>query len=100
MTTRFDSDEYSATRLRIALKDIYPEATDGAIPVIDRCDALEAFLAFDDGALIQALESLAAYVTHEQPSAVQAVREMQRPPRPDSNHRTANLPSTKLRRTS
>ena len=99
MTTRFDSDEFTATRLRIALNEIYPEATYGAIPVIDQRDALEAYLAFDDGALIQALEALAAYVIHEQPGAVQGVRKMQRPPRPNGNRRAPNLPAKKIRKT-
>ena len=96
MTTRFDPDEFTATRLRIALNEIYPEATYGAIPVSDQCDSLEAYLAFDDGALIQALEALAAYVINEQPGAVQGVREMQRPPRPNCNRRAPILPSKKL----
>ncbi len=99
MTTRFDANEFTATRLRIALNEIFPEATYGSIPVIDQCDALEAYLAFDDGALTQALEALAAYVIHEQPSAVQGVREMQRPPRPNSNRRAPILPSKKFRKT-
>ncbi len=99
MATKIDSNEFTATRLRIALNEIYPEATYGAIPIIDQCDALEAYLALDDGALIQALEAFAAYVIHEQPSAVQAVREMQRAPRPDSIHRVPNFPSKKFRKT-
>ncbi len=82
MTNTFDSDEFTATDLRIALNEIYPEATYGAIPVIDQYDALKAYLAFDDGAL-----------------ADQGVREMQRPPRPDSNRRAPILPSKKFRKT-
>ena len=75
MTTRFDANEFTATRLRIALNEIYPAASYGAMPIIDQCDALEAYLALDDGALIQALEAFAAYVIHEQLSAVQGARE-------------------------
>ncbi len=85
MTNNFDPDEFTATDLRIALNEIYPEATYGAMPVIDQYDALEAYLAFDDGALTDAPEALAAYVTCLQHCAVQAVREIQRPPRSDSN---------------
>ena len=51
MTNRFDPDLFSATDMRIALNEIFPEATYGAIPVIDQYDTLEAYLAFDDGAL-------------------------------------------------
>ena len=99
MATKIDSNEFTATRLRIALNEIYPDATYGAIPVIDQYDALEACLAFDDGALAEAPEALAAYVTSLQHCAVQAVREMQRPPRPDSNRRAPILPSKKFRKT-
>ncbi len=66
MTNKFDSDEFSATDLTIALNDIYPEATYGAIPVIDQYNELETYLAFDDGALAEAPQALAAYVTHQQ----------------------------------
>ncbi len=100
MTTRFDPDKFTATDLRIALNEVFPEATYGAIPIIDQYDALEAYLAFDDGALAEAPQALAAYVTSLQHCAVQAVREMQRSPPPDCNHRTTNLLSTKCARTS
>ena len=100
MTNRLESDEFTATDLRIALNEVFPEATYGAIPVNDQYDALEAYLAFNDGALTDAPDALAAYVTCLQHCAVQAVREMQRPPRPDSHHRALNLSSKKLRRTS
>ncbi len=66
MTNKFDPDEFSATDLTIALNDIYPEATYGAIPVIDQYNELETYLAFDDGALAEAPQALAAYVTHQQ----------------------------------
>ena len=100
MTIRFDPDEFTAIDMRIALNEVFPAATYGAIPVIDQYEALEAYLAFDDGALAEAPQALAAYVTSLQHCAVQAVREMQRPPRPDNNHRTTNLQSTKCARTS
>ncbi len=51
MTNNFDPDEFTATDLRIALNEIYPEATYGAIPVIDQYDALQAYLADRYGAL-------------------------------------------------
>ena len=51
MTTRFEPHEFITIDLRIALNDICPEATYGAIAVIDQYDAVEANLAFDDGAL-------------------------------------------------
>ncbi len=66
MTNRFDPHEFTATDLRIALNEIYPDSTYGAIPVTDQYDALEAYLAFDDGVLAEAPEALAAYVTHRQ----------------------------------
>ena len=66
MTNKFDANEFIATDLRIALNEIYPEATYGAIPVIDQYDALATYLAFDDGTLAEAPEALAAYVTRQQ----------------------------------
>ncbi len=99
MATKIDSNEFTATNLRIALNEIYPKANYGAIPVIEQYVALKAYLAFDDGALTQALEALAAYVIHEQPSAVQGAREMQRPPRPDGSRRAPILPSKRFRKT-
>ena len=100
MTGRSHPENFTATDMRIALNESFPEATYGAIPVIDQYDALKAYLAFDNGALAEVPEAVAAYVTHQQHCAVQGVREMQRPPHPDSNYRAPNSPSTKLRRIS
>ena len=83
MTITPDPDEFTATDMRIALNEIFPEATYGAIPVIDQYDALEAYLAFDDSTLANAPQALAAYVIGLQHCAIQVVREMQRPPRPE-----------------
>ena len=66
MTNTFDPNEFTATNMRIALNETLPEATYGAIPIIDQYDLLEAYLAFDDGGLAEAPEALAAYVTHQQ----------------------------------
>lgn len=66
MTNKFDPDEFTATNMRIALNENFPEATYGAIPVIDQYDSLEAYLAFDDGALAEAPQALDAYVSHQQ----------------------------------
>ena len=66
MADHFDADDFTANDLRIALNEIFPESTYGAIPVINQYDALEAYLAFDDGALAEAPQALAAYVSHQQ----------------------------------
>ncbi len=65
MTNRLDPHEFTATDLRIALNEIFPEATYGAIPVIDQYNALKTYLAFDNGALAEAPQSLAANVSHQ-----------------------------------
>lgn len=70
MTDQYDPNDFTATDMRIALNDIYPEANYGAIPVVDQYDALEAYLAFDDGALAEAPQAFAAYVDHQQHFAV------------------------------
>ena len=48
MTITLEPDEFTATDMRIALNEIFPDATYGAIPVIDQYDALVAYLARDD----------------------------------------------------
>ena len=70
MPDQFDTDDFTANDMRIALNEIFPESTYGAIPVIDRYDALEAYLAFDDGALAEAPQALAAYIDHQQHFAI------------------------------
>ncbi len=66
MRNIFDPDEFTATNMRIALNEYFPEATYGAISVVDQYDLLEAYLAFDDGALAEAPQALDAYVSHHQ----------------------------------
>lgn len=61
-----DSDEFTAADIRIALNEIYPDSTYGAVPVLDQYDALEAYRAFDDGALAEAPQALTAYITRQQ----------------------------------
>jgi len=66
MTSQNYSNDFTATDMRIVLDEVYPESNYGAIPVVDQYDALEAYLAFDDGALAEAPQALAAYVDHQQ----------------------------------
>ena len=66
MKHRIDLDQDLAAELGLALNESFPEVTDGAIPVSDQYDALEAYRAYDDGALAEAPQALAAYVTHQQ----------------------------------
>ena len=66
MQDQFDTDDFTANEMRIALNEIFPDSTYGAVPLVDQYDALEAYLAFDDGALAEAPQALAAYVEHQQ----------------------------------
>ena len=66
MRDQFGANDFTANDMRIALNEIFPDSTYGAVPVIDQYDALEAYLAFDDGALAEAPQALAAYVEHQQ----------------------------------
>jgi len=66
MISELDIDGITATTMRIALSEFFPESTYGAVPVIDRNDALEAFYAYDDGGLSAVPQALAAYVDHQQ----------------------------------
>ena len=70
MLSKFDPTVITATDMRIALDENLPDSSYGAIPVIDQYDALEAYLAFEDGTLAEAPQALAAYVTHQQHAAV------------------------------
>jgi len=70
MTNQNDTNEFTATNMRIALNEFFPEANYGAIPVVDQYGALEAYLAFDDGGLAEAPQALAASVDHLQHFAV------------------------------
>ena len=59
-------NEPTSSELLIALTELYPDATYGAVPVIDQWDAVEAYRAFDDGGLSEAPQALAAYVHYQQ----------------------------------
>ena len=65
-----DAKAFTANDLRIALSEIYSDSTYGAIPVIDQYDALEAYRAFDDGALAEAPGALDAYISRQRLSVV------------------------------
>lgn len=54
-----------AALFAIAASEVFPDMTHGAIPVIDRHDALETYLAFDDGGLSEVPNALAAYLRHQ-----------------------------------
>ena len=66
MLNTFDVDKFTERDLGISLNEIYPERDYDAIPVVDQSDELEAYLAFDEGALAEAPQALAAYVTDQQ----------------------------------
>lgn len=51
--------------LRRAHNCSYPDDSRSELPVVDQFDAVEAYRAFDDGALAEAPFALAAYVTHQ-----------------------------------
>lgn len=70
MINTFCVDKFTERDLRIALNEIYPERDYDAIPVVDQSDELEAYLAFEEGALAAAPQAPAAYVTDQQYYAV------------------------------
>jgi len=59
------SEQPSSEELRIALSEIYPDATYGAVPVIDQLDALDTYRAYDDGTLAEAPHAFSAYLDHQ-----------------------------------
>lgn len=66
MNHEIDNYAVTASELQIALTDIYPDSTYGAIPVTDQYDALAAYRVFDDGSLAAVPFALTAYVNHQQ----------------------------------
>ncbi len=66
MLSKFDPIAITATDMRIALDENFPNSNYGAIPVIDRYKALASYFAFEERTLAEAPEALAAYVTHQQ----------------------------------
>ena len=66
MTRETDFDAFTTTELQVALSEADPEATYGAVPVIDQYDALEAYRAYDDGALEEVPEAFAVYLDYHQ----------------------------------
>ncbi len=62
MTDTTESNTYTAADVRLALSEIYPDSTYGAVPALDQYDALEAYRAYDDGGLEAVPQALAAYV--------------------------------------
>ena len=66
MASKINPNEISSTDLMIALNEVFPETSYGAVPVIDQFEALETYLAFEDGRLAEAPSALAAYVNHQQ----------------------------------
>lgn len=64
MTHNPTSNDSDGRELRIALSEIYPDATYGAIPVMDQPAALAAYRAYDDGTLAEAPQAFAAYLSH------------------------------------
>lgn len=66
MRNTIDSRAFTAADMRIALSEIYPDSTYGAVPALDQYDALEAYRAFDDGGLGAVPQALLAYVNFHQ----------------------------------
>jgi hypothetical protein len=64
MTHLYPGEQPDVAELRIALNEVYPDATYGSIPVVDQLDALEAYRAYDDGTLAEAPHAFAAYLSH------------------------------------
>lgn len=58
-------EQHDSAEMRIALSDIYPDATYGAIPVIDQIDALDAYRAYADGTLAEAPHAFEAYLNRQ-----------------------------------
>jgi len=66
MPNEYYIDDITATDMKNALDELLPDTNDGVVPVLDQFDALDAYRAFDDDALAEVPQALAAYVDHQQ----------------------------------
>jgi hypothetical protein len=57
---------FMASDISILLSEIDPDLSHGAIPVLDQCDALESYRAYDDAGLEAVPEALAAHIDSQQ----------------------------------
>lgn len=65
MKSTTDTTTFTATDMRIALSEIHPDSTYGAVPVIDQYTALAMYRAVDDDTLSEVPEAFAAYLDHQ-----------------------------------
>ncbi len=70
MTNTIQPKTPTASELIIALNEVFPDSTYGAVPTVDQYGALEAYLAYDDGALAEVPNALDAYVSYLQHNTV------------------------------
>ncbi len=70
MASKFDPNEISSTDMIIALNELFPETTYGAVPVIDQFEAFEIYAAFEDGGLAEAPSALEVYLNNQQHQTV------------------------------
>lgn len=61
-----ESNTYTVADVHLALSEIYPDSTCGAVPALNQYDALEAYRAYDDGGLEAVPQALATYVDFHQ----------------------------------
>ena len=65
-----DASTFTANDVRIALNEVYPDATYGSVPVVDQYDALLAYQAVDDDALSEVPHAFAAYLDYQRNQSV------------------------------
>ena len=65
MNARRNSQISQATTLALALTEAYPDSAYGAVPASEQQDALEAYLAYDEGAFDEAPQALDTYLAHQ-----------------------------------
>jgi len=56
----------AATEMQLALSEIYPDSSYGAIPVADHPDALMTYRAVDEDVLADVPQAYAAYLDYQQ----------------------------------
>ena len=62
MKSTADAAAITPSEMRLALNEIYPDSTYGAVPVMDQFAALDAYRSIDDDALSEVAGAYEAYL--------------------------------------
>jgi len=65
MTSKLTEQVPTQSDMMLALQEFYPDRNHGTVAIDDRHEALQAYLAYEDGSLAAAPGAFDAYVHHQ-----------------------------------